>query len=332
MESRIFTKEEKAQLDFTALELFERNSTGEKTFPLYQYVKEKTDILLYYLPRKKHFLSEEYATEFYLAQRKRIDNIIYDYYAVSHISYMTYIANYCRLRAFSFEVRHREKAKIDAAVMGDSELAKLEFYLPEYFMDVEIQKEEEIILEFDKPSSLKTAVNNIVHANKAIIKDMSIVEEKLAITLEHKRNRAEVVYLILNVYTSLDMEVQRKFSRLFQTDIHYFASLSALMEDFQEKQDRSLSNNRDRVISKHWVRYLTLCKAKFLEIEEVKIKEIEWQQKNCITWMRKLQRKSEKEHHGMSLREIASELDIPLSRVFNGVKNAKSLFLSLFIE
>ncbi len=331
MQRYIFTKEAEEKLDSSAVELIARSETGEEIFPLYCYIKEQTDILLYYLPEAKHFMDEEHSAEFYLAQRSRIDDLISGYFSLTHLPYTSYISNYCRLRAFSFENRIKVRNLTESAVEKDNELTQKSFYLPEYFKDPE-QQDTEILLCLTSPSDLKTAVDNIIYAEKSEIKDMTEAEIVIAYFLGDIGNREKVIYLILNIYTVLTIEIQRKFARLFQVDLYLFASLSAMMEESRGKYEKGATIERDHLISKHWVRYLTLCKAKAMEVEEVKIKEIEWQQKNCINWMRKLQKKSEKEHQGMSIRKISIELEVPISRVFNGIKEAKQMMLALFID
>lgn len=331
MQRYILTKETKEKLDDAAVELIARSETGEKIFSLYCYIKEQTDILLYYLPEAKHFMDEEHSAEFYLAQRSRVDDLINGYFSLTHLSYTSYISNYCRLRAFSFENRIKVRTLTESAIEKDNELAQKSFYIPEYFKETELQ-DTEVILCMTYPYDLKTAVDNIIYAQRNEIKDMSEAEILISYFLGNIRNREKVIYLILNVYTVLTIEIQRKLARLFQVDLYLFASLSAMMEEVRGKYEKGASIQREHLISKHWVRYLTLCKAKMVEIEDVKIKEIEWQQKNCISWMRKLQKKSEKEHQGMSIRKISTELEVPISRVFNGIKEAKQMMLALFID
>ena len=104
--NRFFTADADRYIGKKVLE-YNNAESEEERLRLESFVKERTGILLYLIPQRNLYISEEDLSGFYLDVVKDMDRIIGSF-AISGSSYIAYLTQICRYRCMRY-IRKKEK-------------------------------------------------------------------------------------------------------------------------------------------------------------------------------------------------------------------------------
>ncbi|MGN0905555.1 MAG: hypothetical protein ACI4NM_00255, partial [Bullifex sp.] len=113
MQNSYITKAEEAAIEEKVSLMFRKMADGEDYSHEFDYIREKTKLLLYLIPRRSYYLQRELCSEFYLSMLGSVDSIILSYRITLRVPYMAYLHIILRGRAFAFVSRRNENRHRD---------------------------------------------------------------------------------------------------------------------------------------------------------------------------------------------------------------------------
>lgn len=311
----IITEKERQELEQAVRELKFRMQTGEEFFSLMEFVRLKTDEMMYLMPRMQMDIDDELVASFYLKIRKHCDRVVLSYSADGGSkTYVSYLKNFINFQLISFrqreQLRMQKEYVLNAISLEERHNTYGEYYKASVFeqgekiQDEEVREVYEYIVTYPNPDG-------------ALITD--------------RTKRSRLLLYIFSHYDSLTQNMQQKLASLYAVEAGLFSFISTYLEEEKRRRITPRMEHREKMMSRYWLRYVVLLDSLENEPDEEKRNELLYQSSRTLQLLRHHQSASDvRTCHGMSYRRIADVVGYSLSRTGYNITKAKDLITELF--
>lgn len=231
------------------------------------FVFERTKLLLYYLPIKNYYLSDELCGEFYMMMLPKLENIISSF-KISGDSFIAYLSQLCKLRALTFTASKSKELQTELDLWINESTVSYS-----YSADLELSSSSKMKMEKYRSYDIEQILYLIISQipEKRSIANKTKAEMVKYLNREINR-KGFLLYCLFNV-KNLSAKLQEQLSFLYGVDVELFSCLSEKLHELQVKKYRKREEELG-VINKHWKRMLVLKNALVTEEDSFKRKEM----------------------------------------------------------
>ena len=212
-------------------------------------LKEKTELLIYYLPLTNGYLSLEEASEFYIEQKKNALSLMRAY-TISKLNYHEFLTQVLRKRCMTFRIRKKTE---------ESEAARLHYEEGRILIEETIAKEHYPLYEFSNRTKLDTSGMNIRDLAKFMVENRQEIkgevldpaESYLQNRLRKESIRKYFITLLLYIPHVENDYFCLKLACIFELERSVFDRLFELKE-IQKNQDKEKRNRQKEIANRHF--------------------------------------------------------------------------------
>ena len=334
MQNGFITKAEQEALEEKVAILFQKRSDGSDYTAELEYVREKTKLLLYLIPRRSYYLDRELCSEFYLSQLPGVDRIIMSYRITLSVPYVAYLHVILKGRAFAFMSKKYERMRKDDDFLYTS-VNMLD--ASEVF---EFEPEWDAMPSSDGPParppeelSLNEIIEDVVTAVPCTHITGNLRRDIMLEYLRERDNRLRFMLFLLSNTDSLTSGEIRDLSELMNVSEHSFAELSTLLFSKSEKRQVVKEERLDGKINRAWKRYVLLTAAIHNpKTSEEEKKELRVQLEAALRRVRSNQESKAGRRRGLTIAFIARALSFSEAMVSSSIRQVKSFMEALSTE
>ncbi len=237
----LFSHESKKELTRLALHYNRMEDSSERE-SIREYLLKKIELLIYFIPLRQSYLTEEEITEFYLAQRDHALSML-ECYVISKRSFTDYLSQVLRKRARIFMLKKYQDEKMDmvansAYLWGSDESVYLSDIEESYSVDDGAHSCQSN--EF-KDYTFEEICSFLISARKETneYEDLNESEKEIIKILSYKKDRKDFVLLLLYApLSTLNMRT-REIAR-------FLSAPEDAVEKFLEEKHLFCSSKRDK--------------------------------------------------------------------------------------
>ena len=314
--NRFFTADADRYIGKKVLE-YNNAESEEERLRLESFVKERTGILLYLIPQRNLYISEEDLSGFYLDVVKDMDRIIGSF-AISGSSYIAYLTQICRYRCMRY-IRKKEKNE-------QTEIALIRSDPSLYEGNVLREQSQPYSASFPARVSsmnMKEILGYIMGRKPSSIEETD-TESVLASQLSQPVNRRRFLEFLLHLPKVETASFMAGVSRVLRVD-------SAVISRFYELRNGELSGNDEAIESaeliaaRYWKMIARLRHAMTKKADTEKLKDLMRATERAAGIYRKRLDVIKYRKRGLPQGRIAEILGIPRSTVANDISKMKAL-------
>ena len=308
---------EEADKAFT-IEIANYNSlSGREKSNRRKEIVERTKILLYEIPIRYLFATEDQAISVFLEIHDEIDNIIANF-RLCGITFNSYLTQICRYRLLTEFKKERKREFEEASFLAEEEhLYKVRSN--ESFID---DCKQELHHGLERPEvqnmNLKDLFEYIILNRDGIYTYKAQCEEELNKLLSIKANRKRFLILLLYIPETETKELINSFSEVLDLDYKVIAQFFVLknseLDEHYAIRDKAL-----KTAARHWNTIQNLNRALYNETDEEAISSIQNKlEKVCQCHIKRCEIANEA-LSGMTQPQISELLGIPRSTVAQSI-------------
>lgn len=312
------TEEERQELEAAIKELGFRIETGEECFSLLQFIRKRTDELMYLIPRTLGALKEEFLVAFYLQVRKHCDKVIFSYVPdKGNRCYLNYLKAFINFHISGFKLRNRIQQNKEYAL---NYISITEKYTPNCTASVvrEGYKDDRI-----SDDTAKEVYELIIEPPQ------EECAEGESPYFTDRTSRLRLMLFILTHYDTLSAVMQRRLASLYAVDIELFETISTYLEEERARRITPRMEHREKMMSEYWLRFVILSNAITTESDDTRRKELEYQSDVVLKKLRTHQNSPHRSTPGMSYRRVADVVGYSLSKTGYNITKAKDIIAEL---
>ena len=328
----VLPKEEEKLLQQKLRTMFALRSQGEDYKAEYDYIRRKTEELIYIIPSALLLASDEFCSAVYLRAYRDIDKIILSYRISRNISYVNYLKGIVRLKICTLMKARDEKLRLEriSTVFEAETSDSLQSPEPEYsiqqFDSIPAIRDDFYGFLSDSQipacTSLRECFSLIVthapqrHACES--RSLASLRNYLS-TVSGRRN---FLILILLSGQSLDISAIENIAKVLDVPPVQIACLEAFRHESREKM---LERERKEICIRnhHWLNYIALANAVETEIDHSRKKElIELRERSIRRLHAKCERLSASST-ALSSRRLSKLIGIAQSTVSKAARDAR---------
>lgn len=315
-----FTLEEDRKFSDIVISYNAMKEAGKDDKKLYEFIKDRTNLLLYLIPIRNLFLEHDEAADIYVSLYEKIDGIIHSY-RVSNSTYNNYLAHICRYRAMSNTAkRNREYLTLLDSSYHDfinSPQGCEDIMLAENSMHYGIDRPEALLLD------LESLIEFIAENRDGSTEELSATELELHDELESTAKRRMLLVYLLYLPSSPSPMVISEIAKVLELDSLILARFfelkhNLLSERLQKKEENYLKG------IKHWKIMLSLMRAIELEADR-KAKESLEEKYEKISKCHKQRMKAASESKGLTQEEISLIVNESRATVYKSIAEMRNL-------
>ena len=321
MQKEFFSKREIKELNKDADKLVKSNFSDAN---LFKSVKQRTQILIYSMPQKYYYITEEKAADVYLKLEDKLDKIIHSYRLNSSYDYISYIINISKYASKNIYTAIAKEEATTKYVLK-CELDKQAYYcIDEPVDDITLKstcnKYKASSTYLNDIDSIYTLVKDTCPINHY---DLSPELNSLSHLIQQERYKEGLFLYILANSNSVDEEMQKYYSVLFNLPTEVFSKLSTLMYNIIDGREKvaHVKIEKER-LDKTWARYLML-EREYTRWGNKNIKDIEDRLAYLKGKIKKKQFSLSQAKVGLTYREIGHEINYSSSHICTKVLNIK---------
>lgn len=287
---------------------------------LYEFIKERTNLLLYLIPIRNLFLEHDEAADIYVALYDKIDQIIHSF-RVSSSTYNCYLTHICRHRAignFSKKYR-REQTEMECTyhdfMINNSICDEME--LGEVSMHYGVARPEAQLLD------LSHLFEFIVETQDGKADSLSATEKELREMIDNKRMRRMLLVYLLHLPSSPSPRVINSLSKVLDIDSLVIARFFELKHNLLIPKLEKKEENYEKGI-KHWKLMLGLMKAMELECDREKRKSLETKY-DKLSRCHEKRMKAASQSKGLSQEEISMVVDESRASIYKSISTMRNM-------
>lgn len=319
-----YTNEEDKLFSSLVIRFNYLNDEDEEKKRLRTRIYDRTQILLYQLPLRNLYLTEDEASDIYLELRLNIDKIISSY-KICNVTYNTYLIQICKYKARSIIRSTYKKEQFEDEYLNtlqfeyeDSQIEVLE--REPFYGDIHPR-----IFDLDMKGLIEYIANTRdSNDNLGLTSDEKELHEAMLI----KKNRKYFMILLLTLPQFEEIIFIDRISRIMQLDsmvFSYFYSLRFELLNESNQKWRAAQETANR----HYKTLLTIRTKLNYEIEEDKINDLnktyERIYKHYIDKLAIARRKK----RGLTQTETAKILGLTRSTICYAIKEVKMIIMDI---
>ncbi len=331
MQNSYITKAEEAAIEEKVALMFQKMNDGADYSHEYEWVREKTKLLFYLIPRRSYYLERELCSEFYLSMVDSVDKVIMSYRISLSVPYVAYLHIILRGRAFAFLSRRSENIQRENDFIYTSvkmlDASDVFEYEPEW--DAGPIQEGPPARPPEK-ITLSDVIEVIIKASPSTDVSGDRRRDLMLEYLREKDNRLRFMLFLLVNTDSLTRGEISDLSELMNVPEKSFAELSVLLYTLSEKRHDSAEQQYDNKINRAWKRYVLLTSAfhnpKTTDEEK---KELQFQLEAALRKIRTKQESKSMKKRGLSLTYISASLGYSTAMISSSVRQVESFIEAL---
>ncbi len=291
-------------------------------------LKDRTQILLYQIPIRNLFLTEDEASEIYLSARDDIDRIISSY-TINRATYNSYIAKICKYKALSNAKLHYTNSRLEEGfcytLKLDYENTELEFFQEEPFYG-ETRPE---IFEMD----IKALIDYIANTRDTTEYSHSFTpdEAELHIQMQDESNRRRMMIFLLSLPQIETPRFIDSIARIMQLDSMVFSYFYTLRFNLLGKANKRWEECQNTA-HRHYKALLNMQPKLSRETDSKKLSELESAYSRIYQNYIKNIDEAKRRKRGLTQMEIAAALGIKRSTVCYAIAQIKCLMIDIVGE
>lgn len=321
MVKKLLSREENVQLTFSVLQ-YNSMRNGKMKSELEKRLREKTELLIYYLPLSNGYLNLEEASEFFIEQKKNALSLLRAY-TISKLNYHEFLTQVLRKRCITFRIRKKTE---------ESEVARLHYEEGRMLIEETIAKEHYPLYEFSHRTRIDTSDMDIRDLAEFMVKNRQEItgevldeaEAYLQKKLRKENIRRYFITLLLYIPHVENDYFCLKLACIFELERSVFDKLFELKEIYKH-QDKEKRNRQKEIANRHFRVLLRLESAYNITGNENEKKRILEAIEKVRRAMERRQMEIRRTNSGLSQREIAACLGISRSLVCLNIQKAKDI-------
>ncbi|MBR1918149.1 MAG: hypothetical protein IJ831_00830 [Spirochaetales bacterium] len=325
----LYASEVKA-LNSMAAEYHRKLTEGVEDNRLLSIIREKSEVLSYYIPYHDYFLPREECAEFYLYFKPCIDATIREYHiALGTVPYVNFLGQRIKFRVKSFlQLKRKQEKRREAITVNEPEDTYSVDNIGDYIYETRNQDIEPMDLTGEP--QLGYLVDKVASSPHNDLKRFKSEEKnRLHDYLKTQNTRESFLLFLLTTFDSIDKRMQKNLADIFDVDEVYFAEISRWIHEHGRNSHLKQRDRERGTEERIWARYLCLGNSLQTEERPLRRKELEYQRRSCIERLAKLRKRFRKHRTGLSYREISRETGISLSKVAYTIKGQRKLFTEI---
>lgn len=321
MVKELLSKEENCRITDSVLE-YNGMQEGSVKDEMEKRLKEKTELLIYYLPLSNGYLNQEEASEFFIEQRKNALSLLRAY-NISRLNYHEFLTQVLRKRCVTFRIKKKTE---------ENETMRLHYEEGRILIEDTIAKDHYPSYEFSEREKIDTSGMDMRKLADFMVRNRQEVEGEtmdeaeayLQQMLRNESVRKHFITLLLYIPHVENDYLCLKLALIFELERSVFDRLFELKE-MKKNTDFGKREKQREIANRHFRVLLRLESAYNLAGDADEQKRIS----DAIAKVRKALKRRQTElnrtNAGMSQREIAACLGISRSLVCLNIQKARMI-------